>query len=275
MRTWRGVAAATLAVLACIAVFTVYEDGNSFVKASAGEDSVIHAIVELKTYCVAAKPILDTIVELSCKEGEPCLRSGPAALIDSFGDPGDEKKKEENDIVTEFATVIGDLQNAADAQGGDDGKGGGDGFSSYLLDQINSAILTGSSVLKKGFDANDKKTYMRTYFSSQHLGLQDTPRYFHKLAVSTLQMADARRSIHEGKQGAAIAAWSKAGIADAYKKFYAKLKAQYLQNQMQEDMLEEEGAKVAVHASFTAGEGRGDSPLVLAHPLPWQPPRAR
>jgi len=238
-----------LSVVSCIAVFSVH-NRETTVKLTKDSSGVVDAIVNLKSYCVAAHPLLDKISELKdspdCgQQGKPkCLRSGALALVEAFGKPS-----KTTDLVTEYAKVIGNLKAAHPT-----------GMGSYLIDNINENILKGQSVIK-----TDKAKYT---LDNELLGLRDIPHYFHKLMVGTVHFASAKASLHEGDPGQAIIAWATSGKAEAYDQFYSKIKAKYLQQQQEQDLLEEEASKAAIKASFEEAERAGHSKNDLVLPTP-------
>merc|ERR1719482_392103 len=93
-------------------------------------------------------------------------------------------------------------------------------------------------------------------------GLRQQPDYFVKLAVHLSSFQAARSALHEGKGGAAIAAWKKGGDSSIPDKMYSKVFAKYSAMDQANTMLEESGARVAIAAFYdNAKEKEGVEPI--------------
>jgi hypothetical protein len=219
-----------------IATETVYASHlivpeESFVEVTTRTEgsSVIGAIVDLKAFCIAAKPLLDDEDAM----GGHKHKNSVMEVIEAFGvDNG------AMDMVTEYANMIGDLKAAHPAR---------PGLSGYLLDEMNDNILTGKSVVLTGL-GEDQRGYK--ILDAEAFGFQYVPGYFKKLRVRISDFGAAHSKLHAGKGGKAIAAWSKSGKADEYDKALARITAKYMALQHKEDELQEQGGKIAIRASF-------------------------
>lgn len=142
---------------------------------------VIFAIVSLKAYCIDAVKTEYFMANYRAKTSKGDFTAN--ALLATC-----EKLAalpHQNDVVTEFGTIIGESMSADR------------GASKYLVAHMNDSILKGKSViLQRGNKA---------LYDAKALGLQDEPGYVRKLAVSaatftnTQNKRQGRRKRKKGK----------------------------------------------------------------------------
>jgi hypothetical protein len=194
---------------------------------AASRIDVVKAIVELKAYCVLARPAIMETDEPDVDESEMTTnqkmkaaaarnkkrkgsQNAPSAFIEAFGidDP-------KTDVVTGFAQTMSDMEMDFP-----------DGIGSYFLTNINDAILAGKSVLEDG------------HFNIKTLGLSDyqgdrddngklDDKWLMKkdLVVKTTALEDKEKTF-DTKKADAVGVWAKSRLQMAYEDFYDRLKAQ-------------------------------------------------
>jgi len=208
-------------------------------------ESLVVAIVDLKAYCMAAKKKLDSSDEFKGDHDQNAV----IHFIKGFGD------NTGKDVVTEYASIIGDLKAAHPEHAG---------VAGYLLDELNKNVLHQKKIVQLGA----RKPFvgmMRLRYKK--FGLREMPNYFKTLAVYATDFNAAKAALHEGNAGKAIAAWKKGGDAALPEQMYAKVVAKYSSMQQAHEILEEAGAKVAIQASYDKNKDRKDHNPIPALPV--------
>jgi len=191
----------------------------------AGGD-VVSAIVQLKAYCVLARP---TVMETEddgvdeegmsmsqkmklTKEREAGRKSklnAPLAMVEMFGL---ERKK---DVVTEYAQIMSDMEMDFP-----------DGLGSYFLQNINDAILSGKNVITKGhFDL--KVLGVGDYIGDVDDNGKAADGWLLKkdLKVTETDLINKEEKF-ETKKSDAVGVWAKSRLRQSYEDFYDKFNAE-------------------------------------------------
>jgi hypothetical protein len=252
-----------MAVLAVIFVINI-DDGSSVretvaatVSAEAGSKklmvsehtgSVLKAIRNLKSYCMAAKEVLDDMPDFK----DDKLRNGVVDFIAAFGASG------EQDMVIDFAKTVGKLLAR---------PLNNHGMALYLLEEINHRTLKGEDIVTKGGDNMPEDLHGKYMFDYDKLGFEFPPEYIEKLAVRATAYSDKQVALHASTGGQMFDLWEKTGKANAYEDMLARIVAKNDALAHAEDVLEYKGAKIAVRASFHTAVQTDQLDTAL-HPLP-------
>jgi hypothetical protein len=209
-----------------------------------GENNVVQGIMDLKAYCIGAKPVL----EAKEKEEADKTDDGPLIeLIKKFG------VHTNNDIVTDFAQTIGNLEVAFPT-----------GIGHYIIDSINTMVLSGKNpVLYK--ERDNKNGYGLDH---KAMGLTYVPHLFDLLAIPSSTYLSIHGALSSGKPGKAAELWGKSKLGNVLQDRYDKLEAQWASKQ--EAYLEkvEASSKLAVHASYEKSVEANKSSVGVVPPLP-------
>jgi len=202
---------------------------------AAKEAKILKNLIELRTYCIAAREEAEEFKETSTWRGT----SGSYQLVDFiklFGkvkyakpkppatpkeDIPDlpvffvtpEKKQLVGNIVVEYAKALGKAKSTYHS-----------GIGSYLLRNLNKVVIEGKSSPLQSMVAKSDGTRVVTV-SFKDLGLNGMPDFFQNLAVSEMTFRKKEREIAEqarNSDSAAAIMWLKKGKARKYKTFVTR-----------------------------------------------------
>lgn len=208
----------------------------ALVQGEKGADAkdTIAAIVDLKAYTqvASANSFYRNFVDKK--------KNALFALIDAFSQPA-----KENDIVTQYGMMMGKLLDKKR------------GIVKYLLENVNSRILQGQTVIVNApEDEDDDKKTPKMSYDYANLGLMDNPEYIVKLAVNANAFQDAKMNLHADDGGKAIANWIKSGTATIFDKCF---KTTMAKNAMKAANMYTECAKACakvIHADYLAEDAK-------------------
>jgi len=210
--------------------------------------NVLKSIRDLKAYSMAAKELLEDLVDFN----DPKLRNGVVDFIAAFGVESDQ------DMVSDFAKTTGKLLAM---------PSNNHGVAVYLLDKINSRTLKGDSIVIKATTDMGEHLQGKVMLNYDKLGFEFPPEYLEKLAVRGTKYADKQVTLHQGTGGRMFELWEKTGKANAYEDMLARIEAKYSAKQHAQEILEYKGAKLAMKASFHSSMTNEEIETAL-HPLP-------
>jgi len=178
----------------------------------------VKSIVELKAWCELAAQ--SEYFQNANARGENAIYD----LVKRYS------KKTKNDLVTQFALIIGKMRKKHN------------GMYGYIVDGINRNVLLGKTLF-----SNVKGVIVPSY---ANLGFQEAPKYFTKYAINPMAWFSAKESIHKSEAGKAVQMWIKDGTHDHYKKALAALVKKYADIEKAHDRVTQEAARAAIDHAF-------------------------